>query len=254
MRVLARTWQMLLKGIPEVKEAARPVAAAEMVLVRIAHAADLPTPDDVIRSLNGAPRSDASPPGAIGRSGGADTSSVASIRYEAPRTASNVQAALSRSEPVAQRSEPMQSPPSRRLERYTDIVALAAEKRDLNVKTTLERDVRLVRMEDGRLEIALEAGASRSIVQDLSRKLSDWTGKRWMVVVSAEPGEPTLRAQADTRQAELEVGVRADPLVQAVLSRFPGAQIVGVRGAAEHAANVEAELPLAEPTDDTDDN
>ena len=51
MRVLARTWQMLLKGIAEVEAAGRPLAAAEMVLVRIAYAADLPTPDEVIRSL-----------------------------------------------------------------------------------------------------------------------------------------------------------------------------------------------------------
>ena len=55
MRVLARTWQMLLKGIGEVEAAGRPVDAAEMVLVRIAYAADLPTPDEVIRSL-GDPR------------------------------------------------------------------------------------------------------------------------------------------------------------------------------------------------------
>ena len=253
MRVLARTWQMLLKGIAEVKEAARPVAAAEMVLVRIAHAADLPTPDDIIRSLDIAPRSDAPPPGASGRSSGGETSSTASMRYEAPRTASNGQAALSRSEPIAQRTEPMLAQPSRTLERYADIVALAAEKRDLNVKTALERDVRLVRMEDGRLEIALEAGASRSIVQDLSRKLSDWTGKRWMVVVSAERGEPTLRAQADARQAELEIGVRADPLVQAVLNRFPGAQIVGVRGPAEAALSGEEAPPLIEPGDERDE-
>jgi DNA polymerase-3 subunit gamma/tau len=253
MRVLARTWQMLLKGIPEVKEAARPVAAAEMVLVRIAYAADLPTPDDIIRSLDSTPRSHAPPSGTSGRSGGGETSPAASARYEAPRTASNGQAALSRSEPVALHTEPMQTQPPRALERYTDIVALAAEKRDLNVKTALERDVRLVRMEDGRLEIALEAGASRSIVQDLSRKLSDWTGKRWMVVVSAERGEPTLRAQADARQAELEVGVRADPLVQAVLSRFPGAQIVGVRGPAEAALSSEEESPPIEPGDEGDE-
>src|SRR5579885_120238 len=56
MRVLARTWQMLLKGIEEVTAAARPLAAAEMVLVRIAYAADLPTPDEVIRSLSEAAR------------------------------------------------------------------------------------------------------------------------------------------------------------------------------------------------------
>ena len=51
MRVLSRTWQMLFKGLAEVKDAPRPIAAAEMVLVRIAYAADLPSPDEVIRSL-----------------------------------------------------------------------------------------------------------------------------------------------------------------------------------------------------------
>src|SRR5207248_7099006 len=53
MRVLARAWQMLLKGVAEVEAAGRPLAAAEMVLVRLAYAADLPTPDEVIRSLDG---------------------------------------------------------------------------------------------------------------------------------------------------------------------------------------------------------
>jgi DNA polymerase-3 subunit gamma/tau len=250
LRVLARTWQMLLKGIPEVKEAARSIAAAEMVLVRIAYAADLPTPDDVIRSLD--TRADAPPSsGVSGRSG--DAPPAMSARYEPPRAMTQAQAAPARSEPVAQRAEPAQAQPVRTLARFADMVALAAEKRDLNVKTALERDIRLVRMEDGRLEIALETGASRGIVQELSRKLSDWTGKRWMVVVSAEQGEPTLRAQAEARQAELEVGVRGDPLVQAVLARFPGAQIVGVRGP-ESAATDDAEPQVADLPDEPDES
>ena len=100
------------------------------------------------------------------------------------------------------------------------------------MKTALERDVRLVRFEDGKLEIALEPSARKTLVNDLSRKLSEWTGRRWMVVVSAEPGAPTVQFADDAREAhELEHGVRADPLVQAVLARFPGAEIVGVRGA-----------------------
>ena len=77
------------------------------------------------------------------------------------------------------------------------------------MKMALERDVRLVRCEDGQLEIALEPSAPKTLVHDLSRKLSAWTGKRWMVVVSSEQGAPTLRAQAEARQAELERGVRA---------------------------------------------
>ena len=76
MRVLSRTWQMLLKGIAEVQDAGRPIAAAEMVLVRIAYAADLPTPDEAIRSLddNGGAGPDCAP---RGNGGGAAAASSA---------------------------------------------------------------------------------------------------------------------------------------------------------------------------------
>ena len=114
------------------------------------------------------------------------------------------------------------------------------------MKSALERDVRLVRLEDGKLEIGLEASARKTLVGELSKKLSDWTGRRWMVVVSAEPGMPSLRDQAETRKAELKDGVRGDPLVQAVLARFPGAEIVDVRPppGAPAATPDDAVLPL----------
>ena len=76
---------------------------------------------------------------------------------------------------------------------------------------------------------ALEPSAQKSLTGELSKKLADWTGRRWMVIVSAEQGQPSLYAQAQMRKAELKDGVRADPLVQAVLTRFPGAEIVDVR-------------------------
>jgi DNA polymerase-3 subunit gamma/tau len=228
MRVLSRTWQMLLKGIAEVAAAGRPLAAAEMVLVRIAYAADLPTPDEVIRLLdeNGtAPR--ARPP----------TPSHATVasapRFEAPRVETSrgaPRAALAPSnEPIARLPEAQPSAPPLVVARFEDLIVLAAQKRDLGVKLALERDVRLVRCEDGRLEIGLERSAAKTLVNDLARKFSQWTNRRWMVVVSAEEGQPTVRAQNDARQAELKTGLRADPLVQAVLSRFPGAEIVDVR-------------------------
>src|SRR5208282_584728 len=85
------------------------------------------------------------------------------------------------------------------------------------------------RFEDGRLEIGLESSAPKALTGELSKKLSDWTGRRWMVIVSAESGVPSLYAQAQMRKADLKDGVRTDPLVQAVLARFPGAEIVDVR-------------------------
>jgi len=229
MRVLSRVWQMLLKGMAEVKDAGRPVAAAEMVLVRIAYAADLPTPDEVIRALGEEGSAPARPPGNGGAAAPAPASGQSfAPRYDAPRGSPRSSAAVAprpASDPVV---DAPQSAPTLTLATFEAVIALAAEKRDLTIKTALERDVRLVRCEDGQLEIALESSAPKTLVNDLSRKLSDWTGKRWMVVVSAEQGATTMRAQAEERDAELKRGVRADPLVQSVLARFPGAEIVGV--------------------------
>ena len=228
MRVLSRTWQMLLKGVAEVPASGRPVAAAEMVLVRIAHAADLPTPDEVVRSLS---ESGAAPARPQGNGGSVQASSQGyAPRYEAPRGSPRSSAAVSprpAEDPMSRRDEPVAAP-TLSINSFAELIALAAEKRDITTKMALERDVRLVRCEDGQLEIALEARAPKTLVHDLQRKLTGWTGKRWIVVVSKEQGAPTMRAQADAQQAEIERGVQNDPLVQAVLSRFPGAKIVGV--------------------------
>jgi DNA polymerase-3 subunit gamma/tau len=246
MRVLSRTWQMLLKGIAEVQQSARPIAAAEMVLVRIAYAADLPAPDEVIRSLtgNGDGGPAATPQGNGGGSGYASTTSSAPAnapRMDAPRGSPRGAAAPAQA-PIAQLRQDVEEAPVLEIGRFEDLVALATEKRDLQIKAALERDVRLVRCEDGQLEIALEPSASKTLVNELSRKLAAWTGRQWMVILSREPGAPTLRAQAALEDAERKRGVRGHPLVQAVLERFPGAEIVAVRSR-------EAE-PVAEPAPD----
>ena len=257
LRVLSRLWQMLFKGLPEVQTAPKPIAAAEMVLVRIAYAADLPTPDEVIRSLgdgNGSappPRSSGdAPPAPRGMGPGTP-------RSLAPPSGPRASAA---SVPMARMPEPPPPAPDQpvlAIARFEDLIALATEKRDLVVKTALERDVRLVRFEDGKLEIALEPGATKTLMGELSRKLSQWTGRRWMVVVSAEAGAPTVKAQADAQRAELVRGVTGDPVVQAVLNRFPGAEIVAVRSG-EPPAGAEAEagdeMPPEPPLDESDLN
>ena len=255
MRVLARAWQMLLKGITEVEESGRPLAAAEMVLVRLAYAADLPTPDEVIRSLDG--NGSAPAPRAGGNGGGAASAGpMASSRFEsAPRgdmradaSRGAPRAALAAVQPMGNRqvAAPAEATtPMLAVSTFEGLIALAVQRRDLSVKASLERDVRLVRCEDGRLDVALEPSAAKTLVNDLSTKFSQWTGRRWVVVVSREDAQPTVKSVLEAKQAELETGVQADPLVQAVMSRFPGAKIVDVR-----APDQMAVLPPAETDDD----
>jgi DNA polymerase III subunit gamma/tau len=236
MRVLSRTWQMLLKGITEVQAATRPAAAAEMVLVRIAYVADMPTPDEAIRMLD--QNGDASPvitASAAPRSAPASSvssSSVSSMSSSPVRAVASPRAgaeASPRPQMIAPVSDGQPAPAALRIASFPQLVALAAEQRDLLTKTALESDVRLVRIEDGRLELALERNAARTLINDLSRKLEQWTGRRWTVIVSNEAGQPTLRSQNEAAKNQRERAAEADPRVQEVLARFPGAKVVEVR-------------------------
>jgi len=147
-----------------------------------------------------------------------------------------------------------QSAPALRISSFPQLIALAGEKRDLLTKAALEADMRLVRIEDGRIEIALEPNASRGLVTDLSRKLEQWTGRRWTVIVSNEAGQPTVRSQNLAEKSAREKAAEADPRVQEVLARFPGTKVIEVRRLA--AEPPESDLIGEDPAEmpDSDDD
>ncbi|MBR1236676.1 DNA polymerase III subunit gamma/tau [Bradyrhizobium sp. AUGA SZCCT0182] len=256
MRVLSRMWQMLLKGIAEVQTATRPAAAAEMVLVRIAYVADMPTPDEAIRMLeqNGGGSPVVSASAAPARAAPASTvSAMSSAPMRAP-TAQRSGAEASARPQMAAPAPEAQSAPALRITSFTQLVALAGEKRDLLIKAALEADMRLVRLEDGRLEVALERHAARALVSDLSRKLELWTGRRWTVIVSNETGQPTVRSQNEHAKNEHARAAEADPRVQEVLARFPGAKVVEVRKLAAEPPETDAIAEDPAERSDSDDD
>src|SRR5665213_708109 len=176
-------------------------------------------------------------------------SSASQMRSPAlPRSGAEASARPQMIEPAAQ----AQAAPALRITTFPQLVALAAEKRDLMTKAALESDLRLVRIEDGRLEVAMERNAARTLVNDLSRKLEQWTNRRWTVIVSNEPGQPTLRSQMEVEKNQRERVAEADPRVKEVLARFPGAKVVEVRRLAPEPpeSDASAEDPAEAPDSD----
>ncbi len=213
---LTRAWQMLLKGLIEVRDANRPIAACEMALIRLAYAADLPPTDKLVRDvMEGAGAAPRSAPSAAPPSG-------------APRAmrASDVTAVAQRAQPAAQASS---APVLRTLE---DVVALAAANGASILKVNIENDVHLVRLEQGQIEFRPSPRAPSSLAGDLKQKLKDWTGIPWSVSIAREGGAPTLAEQKRSAKSARLESVAQQPLVRAVLDRFPGAEIVAVRDAA----------------------
>jgi DNA polymerase-3 subunit gamma/tau len=238
LRALSRAWQMLVKGIEETAEAPRPLASAEMVLVRLCHAADLPTPDEAIRMLGDAGGTTPSP-----------SQSARPVRASAPSAAPR--AALGGA--MAQRAEAEPGPVAMAeaeplLQSFRDVIARAKAEREQLLVFQLERHVRPVHFETGRLEIALTAEAESDLPQRLGLALQNWTGRRWIVAISSgDSAADTVHEARKKSRASILEEVRADPLVREVLERFPGAEIVAVRERGGGADDATAEFP--EPGD-----
>lgn len=243
---LSRIWQMLLKGIPEAENSARPAGAAEMVIIRLAHAAHLPSPEDAARRLaelaDGGQAGTSSQAPSGGNGGGAQASyRTAAVggqvldrpqQQVVPRPTAHLQSvpALESQPATLGRVETKPAPvPKVPIKSLEDIAELCTQNRDPKLKALLRSYVRLVGLEPGRLEINLPSEAPKTLAGDLQRRLEEWTEIRWMVILSREAGRPTLaETESSNREARL-LDARQDPDVAAILARFPGARITDVR-------------------------
>ncbi|MEZ5831369.1 MAG: DNA polymerase III subunit gamma/tau [Dongiaceae bacterium] len=238
--VLARLWQMLLKGLGEVQAAPQPLAAAEMVLIRLMHAAHMPDPADLVRRLSEGSGASAPAPrsgGDVKRSAPAPAQRLQTQQQAAPQTA------------PAPRNAPQASLPQP--QSFGDVVALFHARREAILAAHLQNDVHLVQFEVGRIDFRPGERAPSNLPNRVAACLAEWTGKRWLVSVSAQAGEKTLKEQAaELARLQREEAAR-HPLIQAVLAAFPGATIDEVRDlkreeAVESDEATPADAPVAE--------
>jgi len=227
---LTRAWQILMKGVEELRGSQRPLQAADMVLVRLAYAADLPTPGEALKQLlsaAGPTVASGSPSPASGGSRSGEGASQGRLASTGARAQLASQPSPVAPAPVAQTTA---------IASFEALVALAEEKRDMRLKLALDSDVRLVRFEPGRIEFELAPGGARDLASTLTQKLQAWTNERWMVSIVAAGGSPTLKEQRAAKEQARRSSLEVDPMVAAVLAHFPGAQIVAVRGGEDGGA------------------
>ncbi len=261
-RILGRTWQMLLKGISEVQGSPRPLAAADMVLVRITHAADLPTPDEALRELGSNPGPTVSGPATPGRGPVQSADNTSGTGIQSPmassppgggatmrRTANGPTLVVNHEPETAETrvearqkphltpvpdspppvAVPVQAPAFETIHTLNDLLAVAEKKRDIKFKLLLRNNLSVVTFEQGRIEFQPVGNAPRDIVQQIYGRLREWTGAQWSITVSEVEGGATIKelevAERNNNFAEAE----NDPVVAAVLRAFPKSKIRDVR-------------------------
>lgn len=214
MPVLTRLWQMLLKGISEVRVAPGPLAALEMLIVRAAYAAQLPTPAEAIKQGLGT------------RDSGLGKKEQEHVTAPSPVVkpiASSIQP------PASHPQSPIPNPCSQAPATFAEAVALFDQNREPLKYTQLMNNAHLVRFEPGLIDIRMNQPQSRDLTAQLAACLTQWTGQPWKVTLSNEPGEPTLHEQNEARKKQKMEETTAHPLVASVLEQFPGATLVGVK-------------------------
>jgi DNA polymerase-3 subunit gamma/tau len=183
-----RIWQLLLKGLAEVNTAAMPLEAAEMALLRVIHASELPDPGGLIDKLmNGGSVSAAAPPSA----------------------------------PAASQSSTPKAPAT-----FAGLVDLLATGGKPHLAQQLHDFAGLVRYAPPELVIRPAKPLSGDFVRDLTAALKSLTGETWTVRASDEPAEPTLLEQEKMEAERLRQSVLDTPLVKAAFEAFPGAELI----------------------------
>jgi DNA polymerase-3 subunit gamma/tau len=205
-------------------------AAAEMVLIRLCHVSDMPTPGDLIRRLtSGAPAGTTTPPGTP--SGGPNPS--------AP-TGGGVRAVANGAPMISADPAPQAGP---RLGSFREVVALVGERKEAMLHAHLLHSVHLVRFAPPVIELRPQPEAPKNLAAQLAALLSNLTGTRWTIAVSRETGEPTIAEQGNAADTARKTAAADHPLVRAILAAFPGARVDTVHDKMADAYGLPAEPP-----------
>ncbi|PRX38384.1 DNA polymerase-3 subunit gamma/tau [Meinhardsimonia xiamenensis] len=241
MRVLTRTWQMLLKALDEVAQAPNAMMAAEMAVIRLTHVADVPPPEELIRRLPEAPAG--APPAAGGTAPATPRGPGSAAGRSSPPPRGGGSGGVTTATALAEAPETALA----RYGRFEDVLELIRARRDVKLLVDVETGVRLVRYAPGRIEFEPAPGAPGDLAARLGQRLQAWTGVRWGVSVVAEGGAPTIAEAREAERRALEEQALAHPLVQAVMEAFPAARIAAIRKPEEIIAEAAQEaLPEAE--------
>lgn len=240
---LGRAWQILLAGNQECQQAPNPTAALQMLLIRLAHAAPMPTPAEILAKLPEAPAAQKKtliPDHKAAETETAPLPTPPSVMDSAP--AAPASAPEPTPEPVLDTApdptpDPAQDPVTPTLTGLADIVALAEEKLEPRLAAEIRLHVRLGQITDGALEIALTDNAPDNLPARIAKALSGWTGKVWMVSLTQHASGQTLaeterQAHADRRA---EMAERED--VKQVLQTFKGSFISDIRTVTPHPSS-----------------
>ena len=222
MRVLTRTWQLLLKALDEISSAPNSMMAAEMAIIRITHVSDLPSPGELVKKLT-----NSQPDNTVVKkesSEGATTNTtssnyIQSHSKETNSTSTGGNTALA----LDAKTLALQYPT------FESVLEIIRKFRDMKLLIDVENSIRLSSYMPGRIEFTPTKDAPKDLAQRLGQLLQSWTGFRWAVIVVSHCSAKTIQEHRNAEETQLELDAKLHPFVKTVFEKFPKASITEIK-------------------------
>ena len=208
---LTRAWQILLKGIEEIRAAPNPDEAGSMILIRLAYSCNLPDPASLVKKIQASLEENKNKVNDTLEENDDDKKDTSGIINNLQEINS-----IDKKTTLAE------------VHTFEDLVEIFKIKGELLLHAQLLSCVHLISFEKGKLEISISGNTNNNIAKDISKFLKNWTGEDWVISIVDDQGTETLDHKNERKAQEEIENTKNTPEMQKVLKAFPNAELKSV--------------------------
>ena len=215
-------WHFTLKGIEELNFMPNPFLSFQMLLIRLAHLKNMPDPQSIMQNSDFDDDEEdkektentseiIKPEGLISKT---QIKNTIQEKKELPKIKPEILNEINTNNSI---------------QSFQDLLDLTNKHKEIELKFDLERNVRLVKFEQGKIDISFNENLSKDFIKNISNKLNEWTGKRWIISLSKDEGETTVYEKKNHQKIELLEQMKQSEIYKKIMATFPDIELVDVK-------------------------
>jgi len=220
---ISMLWHFTLKGIEELSVVPDPFLSFQMLMIRLCHLKNMPDPqsllnDDDIEELHEDLSQD-------------NDNDLSDKKLEPAVSTTQIKNTVQEKKEAPKIKPEILNENTNKvvIQNFQDLIHLANKNREIELKFDLERNVRLVKFEQGKIDISFNENLSKDFIKNLSQRLIEWTGKRWIITLSKDQGQTTVHETKQQLKAKLMEEMKQTEEYKKILEAFPDAELIDVQ-------------------------
>jgi len=231
MPTLIIFWQLILKVMDELSIASNPILSLEMLVLRLIHLRDMPTYENLLESLK---KNDLNPENE-NNNAKIDINNkrrFASSENEITKITKDQIKNITQTKPILSSSSQKNLPRDFSKEKvlaFEDLILLASKKKEIHLKYDLENNVNLIGFSEGKIDISFNDNLDKNFVRNLSEKLLEWTGNRWVITLTKKAGQKSFAELREIKKKELLEEEKKGKIYTKFKKTFSDAELIEVK-------------------------